>query len=144
MKIECPGGRNARQCYEGLQEACGELALPYHTVARWVKAFKEARQNVTDMPRPGHPAVREDVQTVNASVLADHNATIRELVNDAGLVSSTVLNILKKQLGIWKIASRLVPYDSVQTWSVMNAKMRPSYSGSLLLTRLRPELMNHS
>ena len=47
--------------------------LLYHTVVRWVKAFKVGQQNVTDMPRPGHPAVREeDVQTVNMLVLADH------------------------------------------------------------------------
>ena len=38
------------------------------------------------MPRFGHPAVREnDVWTVNALVLADWNAMIRELANDAGL-----------------------------------------------------------
>ena len=54
FKIECARVRNARQYYEGLQEACGERALPYHTVARWVKAFKEGRQNVTDVPQPGH------------------------------------------------------------------------------------------
>ena len=56
LKIECARGRNARQCYEGLQEACSEHVLPNRTVARWVKAFKEGWQNVTDMPRPSHPA----------------------------------------------------------------------------------------
>ena len=53
LKIECTTRRNARQCYTGLQEACGECALPYCTVARWVKTFKEGQKNVTDMPRPG-------------------------------------------------------------------------------------------
>ena len=53
-------------CYEGLQEACGERVLPYCTAARWVKALKEGQLNMTDMPRPGHPAVREeDVWTMN-------------------------------------------------------------------------------
>ena len=46
LKIECARGLNARQCYEGLQEACGEHALPYCTVARWVKAFKEGRPTI--------------------------------------------------------------------------------------------------
>ena len=72
LKIECARGRNARQYYEGLQKACSEYALPYCTIARWVKAFKEGRQNMTDMPWPGHSAVREDVmQTVNMLVLVD-------------------------------------------------------------------------
>ena len=46
IKIECARGRTARQCHQGLQEACGESALPYRTVARWVKAFNEGRQAV--------------------------------------------------------------------------------------------------
>ena len=63
------------------------------------------------MLRPSHPAVKEDVQTVNVLVLADQNVMIRELTNDAGLAPSTVLNILKKWLGMRKITSRWVPYD---------------------------------
>ena len=44
IKIECARGRTARKCHQGFQEACGESALPYRTVARWVKAFNEGRQ----------------------------------------------------------------------------------------------------
>jgi hypothetical protein len=53
--MECARGRTARRCHQGLQGACGEFALPYRTVARWVKAFNEERQNVNvaDMRRPG-------------------------------------------------------------------------------------------
>ncbi|PNF21537.1 hypothetical protein B7P43_G12732 [Cryptotermes secundus] len=35
IKIEYSRGRTARQCHQGLQEACGESALPYRTVAMW-------------------------------------------------------------------------------------------------------------
>ena len=69
------------------------------------------------MPRPGHPVIRkEDLQTVNVLLLADRNSTIRELANNAGLVPSTMLNILKKRLGMWKITSRWVPYDLTENW----------------------------
>ncbi|PNF28316.1 hypothetical protein B7P43_G04757 [Cryptotermes secundus] len=61
MKIECARGHTPQQCHQGLQEACGEYALPYRTVARWVKAFNKGRQNVADMRRPGHPSVSEEV-----------------------------------------------------------------------------------
>ena len=60
---------------------------------------------MTDMPRPGHPAVSEDdVQTMNTLVLVDWNATILELAKDAGRVPLTVLNIRKKRLKMQKIA----------------------------------------
>ena len=54
------------------------------------------------------------VQTVNALMLMDWKATIRELANDARLVPLTLLNILKKWLGMWKITSRWVPYDLIE------------------------------
>ncbi|PSN57987.1 hypothetical protein C0J52_08116 [Blattella germanica] len=109
LKIECARGRNARQCYEILQDVCGENALPYRTVARWVKAFNEGRQNVTDMPRSGHTTVSEEnVQNVNALVLADRNSTIRQLANDTRLAPSTVLKILKKHLQMRSIFSKTV------------------------------------
>jgi len=66
IKIECARGHTARQCHQGLQEACGESALPYRTVARWVKAFNEGRQNVADMRRPGPSVSEEEVYALTA------------------------------------------------------------------------------
>ncbi|KAJ4432765.1 hypothetical protein ANN_21404 [Periplaneta americana] len=64
----------------GLQQACDASALPHRTVARWVRAFKEGRKNVSNMPRSGHPPVSdEDVHTVSALVEMDQSFTIREV-----------------------------------------------------------------
>ncbi|KAJ4435406.1 hypothetical protein ANN_18021 [Periplaneta americana] len=41
IKIEMSRGRSAQECFQGVREACGNAALPYRTVARWVKAFQE-------------------------------------------------------------------------------------------------------
>jgi hypothetical protein len=80
-------------------------------VAWWVKAFRDGRKNVTDMPRPGRPAVcEEDVQNLNTLVLLDQNITVHELGNNVGLAHSTVLHILKKQLQMQKISSKWVPH----------------------------------
>ena len=48
MKIEMERGRTMQECFEGLHEACGDATLPYHKVARWVKAFREGRNSVQD------------------------------------------------------------------------------------------------
>jgi hypothetical protein len=37
---DCARGRTARQCHQGLQEVCGESALPYRTVAWWVEILQ--------------------------------------------------------------------------------------------------------
>ena len=115
-KIERARGRTARQCHQGLQEACGESALPYRTVARWVKAFKEGRQNVADVRRPGRPSVsEEEVYALTALLDSERRHTIGEL---ARLAHTTVLHILKERLGMRKIASRWVPHDltEMQKW----------------------------
>ncbi|KAJ4450294.1 hypothetical protein ANN_01714 [Periplaneta americana] len=41
IKIEMARGHSAQECFQGLREACGDAALPYRTVAQWVKAFQE-------------------------------------------------------------------------------------------------------
>ena len=62
----------------------------------WIKAFRDGRKNVTDMPWPGCPAVsEEDMQNVNKLVLADWNITTHEFANNVELAHSTVLHILK-------------------------------------------------
>ena len=50
IKIEVARGRSAQNCYQGLREACGDAALPYRTVARWVKLFREGRDAIQDDP----------------------------------------------------------------------------------------------
>ncbi|KFM70806.1 Mariner Mos1 transposase, partial [Stegodyphus mimosarum] len=118
-KVECARGRTARQCHQGLQEACGESALPYRTVARWVKAFNEGHPNVADMLRPGRPSVSDaDVQAVAALMDSDCRQTIRQPAGQTGLAPTTVLHILKERLSMRKIASRWVPHQltEMQKW----------------------------
>ena len=43
----------ARGNFQGLREACGDAALPYHTVARWDKSFREGMDAVQDNLRTG-------------------------------------------------------------------------------------------
>ncbi|PNF34053.1 hypothetical protein B7P43_G01170, partial [Cryptotermes secundus] len=119
IKIECARGCTARQCHQGLQEACRESALPYRTVARWVKDFNKGRQNVADMRRPGRPSVsEEEVYALSALLESDRRHTIRELARETGLAHTTVLHILKERLGMRKIATRWVPHHltEMQKW----------------------------
>ncbi|KFM56801.1 hypothetical protein X975_13857, partial [Stegodyphus mimosarum] len=119
IKIEFARGCTARQCHQGLQEACGESALPYRTVARWVKAFNEGRQNVADMLRPGRPIVSDaDVQVVAALMDSDSRQTIHQLAGQTGLAYRNVLHIMKERLSMRKIASRWVPHQltEMQKW----------------------------
>ncbi|GFS61970.1 HTH_48 domain-containing protein [Trichonephila clavipes] len=92
----CRGPIQPRQCDLELQQACRESALPYRTVARWVIAFTERRQNVADMYRPGRSSI-SDVEAHADVALIDsyRRQMIRELARQTGFAHTTVLQILK-------------------------------------------------
>ena len=112
LKIQYARGHTARQCLEGLVKPCGDAASPYRTLARWVRIFKEGSDNVEQMARPGRPSVsEEDMETVSALLDTDRQLTVRELALEIVLSHMTVFRIVKKRLGMRKIASRWVPWD---------------------------------
>ncbi|KAJ4426401.1 hypothetical protein ANN_27215 [Periplaneta americana] len=126
----------ARPCHEGLVETCGETALPYTTVARWVRVFNEGRESLANVTRPGRPSVSdEQVQAVAVLLDTDRSQTIR-------LSHTTVLHILKNRLRMRKIASLWVPHDlmEAQLWIRYNAALphleRYGRDGDTVLRRI--------
>ncbi|PSN31068.1 hypothetical protein C0J52_24188 [Blattella germanica] len=91
LNIQCACGHTAQKCHVGLVEACGDAALPYRTVARWVKAFNAGHNRVEHMPRPDRPSVsEEDVEHLSAQLDIDRRQTVRELALEIGLSHMTV------------------------------------------------------
>jgi len=119
IKIEVARGRSAQTCFQGLREACGDAALPYHTVARWVKLFREGRDSIQDSHRSGRPHVDDHTIELLASLLdVERRWTAQELAAEVGVCHKTVLHILHDILGYRKIAAHWVPHtlSEVQQW----------------------------
>ncbi|KAJ4434378.1 hypothetical protein ANN_22938 [Periplaneta americana] len=71
-------GRRTQECFQGLREACADAALPYRTVARWVKAFREGRDGVQNKLRTGRPRVEDNtVQLLAWMLIADGLRKVR-------------------------------------------------------------------
>ncbi|KAJ4451759.1 hypothetical protein ANN_03231 [Periplaneta americana] len=67
-----------KRVLRGLREACADAALPYRTVAQWVKTFRKGRDLVQDNLRTGRPRVEDNTVQLLASLLdADHLWTVR-------------------------------------------------------------------
>jgi hypothetical protein len=59
------GRRNATECHKGLREVCGNRALPYRTVTRWVTAFRQDRDKLEDAARSyRHPRSSHQVDSI--------------------------------------------------------------------------------
>ena len=78
IKIEMARGRSTQECFQRLREVCDEAALPFRTVARWVKAFRKGRDAVQDNLRTGQPHVENNTAQLLASLMvADRRWTAR-------------------------------------------------------------------
>jgi len=69
IKIEVARGHSAQTSFQGLREACGDAALPYRTVAQWVKLFREGRDSIQDSCSSGRPHVDNHTIELLASLL---------------------------------------------------------------------------
>lgn len=76
-----------------LQEGCGNNALPYRTIAQWVKAFCAGRKKVADSARGGGPSVIEkQMELVRGLLYTDRHWTVKELTVEVGLSLNCVVH----------------------------------------------------
>ena len=111
IKIEVARGHSTQECFQGLCETCGEAALPYRTVTRQIKVFREGRDAIKENLRAGGTPWRTipfDSLFLCWLLIAD------ELAAKVGLCHKTVLSIL----GYHKLAERWIPHEisEVQQW----------------------------
>ncbi|GBM14925.1 hypothetical protein AVEN_213269-1 [Araneus ventricosus] len=94
IKIEVARGKNASEYSYGLREAC---ALPYRTVAGWVKAFRAGRNKIADLHRTIGPSIPQyQIDIVRCFLSIDRRWTVWELSVEVGISHQTVWHILKK------------------------------------------------
>ena len=53
------------ETFRMLQKAFGDLSMSQKNVYKWYKDFKEGREHVVDLERPGRPSTSTDEQHVN-------------------------------------------------------------------------------
>ncbi|PNF31690.1 hypothetical protein B7P43_G14035, partial [Cryptotermes secundus] len=112
-----------------LREACGDAALLYRTVARWVKLFREGRDAIRDSRRSGRPHVDSHTIQLFASLLdVNHRWAVWELAAEVGVYQKAVFHILYDILGYRKIAVRWVPH----TMSEVQPRQRYAIAQDLL------------
>ncbi|XP_011860250.1 PREDICTED: putative uncharacterized protein FLJ37770 [Vollenhovia emeryi] len=85
-------GKNGREIHEALVSVYGEDAMKESTVHKWLKRFREGREEFKDDPRPGRPSTSssvENVDRVRNCLNRDRRSTVR-MVSDELNLSKTV------------------------------------------------------
>lgn len=97
------------EIHRQLVEVYGEKCMDIKNVRKWSREFNFGRTNVHDEERSGRPSVSDAiVQAVEAEMLKNRRATIRDLEEKLGGVcsSETIRHILVNNLQYHKVCAR--------------------------------------
>ena len=104
-KIRAQLGFPPTEIHADLQNVYGNSALKYATFCKWVRGFNDGRESIEN-----DPFVGRNVATVKTLNEEDACYTVQEIEELSGIHSSSVLKILREQLGLRKICAYWVPH----------------------------------
>ena len=101
------------EIHADLQKVYWNGVLKYATVCKWVHRLNDGRESIENAPRVGRPVsvlTEKNVATVKTLIEEDALYTVQEIEELSGILSSSVLKILRERLGQRKICARWVPH----------------------------------
>ena len=111
----------------------GEEALSLRTVERWVHAFKDGDESVSDNACSGHPCkavMSEKIAKADDFISNNPHITTTELASQVGISRERITHILRNELGFHKVCAKWVPHKLSED----NKRLRVEVSKELLET----------
>ena len=112
-KIGAQLGFPPTEIHADLQNVYRKGALKYAAVCKRVSRFNDGWESIENDPRVGRPVsvlTEKNVATVKTLIEEDAHYTMQEIEQISGIHLSSVLKILREQLGLRKICARWVPH----------------------------------
>ncbi|KAL7292870.1 hypothetical protein TKK_0013543 [Trichogramma kaykai] len=137
--------KSESEIYEMLQKAYGKASLSRYIVYEWVRCFKKDRDLMKeDLWSGKHSASCSDanVDKLRRKIQEDRRLTARELAEEIGIPHDTCQAILTVNLGLKRLASKLVPRflsddEKIRRWEICSelkrrAETDPLFTDSII------------
>ena len=114
--VSWKNGREPTQIHNELVNAEGEEALSLRTVERWVRAFKDGDESVSDNARSGRPCeavTSEKIAKADDFISNDPHITTTELASQVGISHERITHILHNELGFHKVCAKWVSHNII-------------------------------
>ena len=114
LKFCFKAGLSATETLVLVQKAYGNEALNWMNVFRWYSQFWDGRELVDDDERGGRPKSTQtevNIAAVADLVKNDHQIASRMVAESLNIPKTVVLQILREDLGKWKLCARFVPHS---------------------------------
>ena len=95
-----------------MQRQYGPSCMSRANFYKWVQAFKDGRESITDDLRSGRPvdvSTPEAVQAVEDLIKSDRRVTLDEIATNLDISHGTVYAIVREKLRFSKVSCRWVP-----------------------------------
>ena len=130
IKFRAKLGKSYTDINQLIQQAYVDSALLFSQVWRWLKMFKEGQEEVTNKPRSGWSSTSHNEQNgtrVHDLLNSDRRMSVRMIAWTLNLQIATVHIIIKNNLNMRKVCTKLVP--KVRT--LIEVKCRIAIQGKL-------------
>ena len=111
--VSWKNGREPTQIHKELVNAEGKHALSLRTVERWIRAFKDGDETISDKPRSGRPreaVTPENIAKVEDLVNDDPHISTTEMASQVGISHERIVHILHSELSLRKVCAKWVPH----------------------------------
>jgi transposase len=114
IKIRTILETDAKTICEELTTALGPDAPVYSTVVKWVKRFREGREDVNDDFRSGRQIsvlTDENIEWIRQVIEDDPHSTYDDIIAETSLSHGTIERIIQDCLKMRKVTSRWVTHE---------------------------------
>ena len=116
-------GMNSNQILEEMQGAYGDQAPSRSFVFKWIKLFKEGKNNIDDQLRSGRPIHIKDEDKILEILNREPFSSARDISESSKIHYSTVCFKLNKVMGFKLVSFRYVPHELTAEQKLNRVKM---------------------